>query len=247
MPNYSTRPEPILDKYANIGYIKMKNFILGQNIFDQPVDMKTFFDVVSFQIIKSNMYGDLDKLSYIVNSNHPTIKLVMDNINRVLQHFSIFKNEGINFNIKKQYVDKKSNYVFTNVKFALAIDEGAIEIIRQVKGHYEFKIEMEIKQNNDKYIKKELVFTPMLLIVNDSALTDASLAYIYKHDGLVPMVDLEIQIPQSELDAAVFMKEMTNCLFYAMVYNGYNIENNQKVNELKVVIKNEIKLLQGEI
>ena len=51
------------------------------------------------------MYGDLDKLSYIVNINHPIIKLVMDNINRVLQHFSIFENEGINFNIKKQYVE----------------------------------------------------------------------------------------------------------------------------------------------
>jgi hypothetical protein len=56
----------------------------------------------------------------------------------------------------------------------------------------------------------------------------------------MPTVDLEIEIPKKELDPAVFMKEMTQCLFYTMSYNGFDLENSDKVTYLKTIIKEAI-------
>ena len=61
----------------------------------------------------------------------------------------------------------------------------------------------------------------------------------------MPTVELEIGIPKKELNPAAYMKEMTNCLFYAMTYNGYNIENSDTVDELKTSIKEAITAAEG--
>ena len=231
---------PKLDKYAKVGYIKMKKFILDQKLFNQPVDMKKFFDLVKFQIINTNMYGDLDKLSYLIDDKHIIIKLVMNNIKKILDFFKVFEREGITFKLREQYKEYKTGYNFANVKFVLFFDEETLDIAKQIKGYYEFQVEMKIKLNNDKYITKELIFTPMIWIVDDENLVDGNLKFVLKNGPYMPTVDLEIEIPKKELNPAAYMKEMTNCLFYAMTYNGYNIENSDTVDELKTSIKEAI-------
>ena len=229
-----------LDKYAKVGYTKLKTFILDQELFDQPFDMVKFFQYVKFQIIKTNMYADLDKLSDKINTDHIIVKMMMKNIIKILDFFKVFESDGLQFVLKKQYKESKSNYYFANVKLVLFFDEETLDIAKQIKGYYEFQVDMKIKQNNEKYITKELIFTPMLWIVDDENLVDGLLKYIYRDGALMPTVDLEIEIPKKELGPAVFMKEMTQCLFYAMSYNGFDLENSDKVTDLKTTIKEAI-------
>ncbi len=233
-----------LDKYAKVGRTKMKTFILDQELFDQPLDMDKFFEVVKFQIIKVNMYGDMDKISDKINTNHIIIKLVMDNIIKILDFFKVFESDGLQFVIKKQYKESKNNYYFANVKFVLFFDEDTLDIAKQIKGYYEFQVDMKIRQNNGKYITKELIFTPMIWMVDDEHLVDSALKFIYKHGAFMPTIDLEIEIPKKELDPAAYMKEMTQCLFYAMSSNGYDLENSDKVTDLKTTIKEAITTAQ---
>lgn len=233
-----------LDKYAKVGRTKMKKFILDQKLFNQPVDMKKFFDLVKFQIIKTNMYGDLDKLSYLIDDKHIIIKLVMNNIKKILDFFKVFEREGITFKLREQYKEYKTGYNFANVKFVLFFDEETLDIAKQIKGYYEFQVDMKIRQNNGKYITKELIFTPMIWIVDDENLVDGALKFIYKNGAFMPTIDLEIEIPKKELDPAAYMKEMTQCLFYAMSYNGYDLENSDKVTDLKTTIKEAITTAQ---
>ena len=60
----------------------------------------------------------------------------------------------------------------------------------------------------------------------------------------MPTIDLEIEIPKDELGPTAYMKEMTQCLFYAMSYNGYDLENSDKVTDLKTTIKGAITTAQ---
>ena len=233
-----------LDKYVKLGRTKMKTFILDQKLFDQPLDMDKFFEVVKFQINKDNMYVDMDKISDKINTNHIIIKQVMDNIIKILDSFKVFESDGLQFVIKKQYKENKNNYYFANVKFVLFFDEVALEIAKEIKGYYEFQVDMKIRQNNGKYITKELIFKPMIWIVGDKKLVDGALRFIYKDGAFMPTIDLEIEIPKKELDPAAYMKEMTQCLFYAMSYNGYDLENSDKVTDLKTTIKEAITTAQ---
>jgi len=120
-----------LDKYVKVGRTKMKTFILDQELFDQPLDMDKFFEVVKFQIIKDNMYGDMDKISDKINTNHIIIKQVMDNIIKILDSFKVFESDGLQFVIKKQYKENKNNYYFANVKFVLFFDEDTLDIAKK--------------------------------------------------------------------------------------------------------------------
>lgn len=229
-----------LDKYVKVGRTKLKKFILDQKLFDQPFDMVKFFEVVKFQIIKTNMYVDLDKLSDKINTDHIIVKMMMKNIIKILDFFKVFESDGLQFVLKKQYKENKSNYYFANVKLVLFFDEETLDIAKQIKGYYEFQVDMKIRQNNGKYITKELIFTPMIWIVDDENLVDGALKFIYKHGAFMPTIDLEIEIPKKELGPAAYMKEMTQCLFYAMSYNGYDLENSDKVTDLKTTIKEAI-------
>ena len=84
------------------------------------------------------------------------------------------------------------------------------------------------------------IFTPIILLKNQYDLADALLRLAYKDNIPKPIIDKEIQLTSVDYNSAIYIKEITNCLLYALSYNNIDINNNTNINTMKTLITDYI-------
>lgn len=230
----------VLDEYATIGYTKIRNLLETNPIFDLPLNVDNIFRVTKFKYIRENIYGDLEKLSYLINTDHIVIKSIIENLEYTLTQFKILEEDGIKFRIKKQFRDYKNTYYFSNVKINLTSDINSNNLLNQIRVYGEIQIALFVKLINDRYIEKNITFTPIILLKNQYDLADALLRFAYKDNIPKPIIDKEIQLTSVDYNSAIYIKEITNCLLYALSYNNIDINNNTNINTMKTLITDYI-------
>ena len=146
----------VLDEYATIGYTKIRNLLETNPIFDLPLNVDNIFRVTKFEYIRENIYSDLEKLSYLINTDHIVIKSIIENLEYTLTQFKILEEDGIKFRIKKQFRDYKNTYYFSNVKINLTSDINSNNLLNQIRVYGEIQISLFVKLINDRYIEKNI-------------------------------------------------------------------------------------------
>jgi hypothetical protein len=142
--------------------------------------------------------------------------------------------------IKKQFRDYKNTYYFSNVKINLTSDINSNNLLNQIRVYGEIQISLFVKLINDRYIEKNITFTPIILLKNQYDLADALLRFAYKDNIPKPIIDKEIQLTSVDYNSAIYIKEITNCLLYALSYNNIDINNNTNINTMKTLITDYI-------
>ena len=140
----------VLDEYATIGYTKIRNLLETNPIFDLPLNVDNIFRVTKFEYIRENIYSDLEKLSYLINTDHIVIKSIIENLEYTLTQFKILEEDGIKFRIKKQFRDYKNTYYFSNVKINLTSDINSNNLLNQIRVYGEIQISLFVKLINEK-------------------------------------------------------------------------------------------------